>query len=60
MARKAITAAAMHKLVHLIYGVLKTRKPFDVNGAKAALDTVALVAQPPRHSVLALDFQDGM
>ena len=60
MAPKAIIAAAMHKLVHLIYGVLKTRKPFDVNWAKAALDTVALVAQPPKNSVLALDFQDGI
>ena len=50
----------MHKLVHLIYGVLKTRKPFDVNWAKAALETVSLVAQPPKNSVLALDFQDGI
>ena len=53
-------AAGFRKLVHLIYGVLKTRKPFDVNWAKAALETVALVAQPPKNSVLALDFQDGI
>ena len=32
----------------------------NVNWAKAALDTVALVAQPPKNSVLALDFQDGI
>ena len=42
----------------LIYGVLKTRKPFDVNWAKAAVETVAL--QPPKNSGLALDFQDGI
>ena len=60
MAPKAIIAAAMHKLVHLIYGVLKTRKPFDVNWAKAALKMIALIAQPPKNSVLALDFQDGI
>ena len=60
MAPKAIIAAAMRKLVHLIYGVLKTRKPFDVNWAKAALETVALVVPPPKNSVLALDFQDGI
>ena len=60
MAPKAIIAAAMHKLIHLIYGVLKTRKPFDVNWAKAALETIALVVPPPKNSVLALDFQDGI
>ena len=60
MASKAIIVAAMHKLVHLIYGVLKTRKPFDVSWAKAAVETVALVVQPPKNSVLALDFQDGI
>ena len=60
MAPKAIIAAAMHKLVHLIYGVLKTRKPFNVNWAKAASETVALVVQPPKNNVLALDFQDGI
>jgi transposase len=60
MAPKAIIAAAMHKLVHLIYGVLKTRKPFDVNWAKAAVETAALAMQPPKNSVLALDFQDGI
>ena len=60
MAPKAIIAAAMHKLAHLIYGVLKTRKPFDVNWAKAAIETVALAVQPPKNSVPALDFQDGI
>jgi hypothetical protein len=60
MAPKAIIAAAMHKLVHLIYGVRKTRKPFDVNWAKAAVETAALAMQPPKNSVLALDFQDGI
>ena len=55
MAPKAIIAAAMHKLVHLIYGVLKSRNPFDVNWAKAAVETVAQPVQPPKNSVLALD-----
>jgi hypothetical protein len=40
--------------------VLKTRKPFDVNWAKAAVETAALAMQPPKNSVLALDFQDGI
>ena len=57
MTPQATIAAAMHKLVHLIYGVLKTRKPFDVNWAKAALDTVALVAQPPKTVFLRLTFK---
>ena len=60
MAPKAIIAAAMHKLVHLIYGVQKTRKPFDMNWAKAAVETAALAVQRPKNSVLALDFQDGI
>ncbi len=29
--KKAITGAAMHKLLHLIYGVLKHGRPFDPN-----------------------------
>ena len=41
-------------------GVLKTRKPFNVNWAKAAVETIALVVQPEKNSVLALDFQDGI
>ena len=31
MAKKAVVVAVMHKLTHLIYGVLKTGKPFDAN-----------------------------
>jgi transposase len=30
-----IVAAAMRKLVHLVYGVLKSGKPFDPEYAKA-------------------------
>jgi transposase len=31
MAKKAVIGAVMHKLAHLIYGVIKTNKPFDAN-----------------------------
>lgn len=31
MAKKAVIGAVMHKLVHLIYGVIRTGKPFDAN-----------------------------
>jgi hypothetical protein len=29
MAKKAVICAVMHKLTHLIYGVIRTEKPFD-------------------------------
>jgi hypothetical protein len=28
---KAVICAVMHKLTHLIYGVIRTGKPFDAN-----------------------------
>ena len=31
MAKKAVIGAVMHKLTHLIYGVIKNGKPFDAN-----------------------------
>ena len=31
MAKKAVVGAVMHKLTHLIYGVIRTGKPFDAN-----------------------------
>ena len=31
MAKKAVIIAVMHKLAHLIYGVIRTGKPFDAN-----------------------------
>jgi transposase len=31
MAKKAVIGAVMHKLTHLIYGVIRTGKPFDPN-----------------------------
>jgi transposase len=31
MAKKAVVGAVMHKLAHLIYGVIRTGKPFDAN-----------------------------
>ena len=31
MAKKAVIGAVMHKLVHIIYGVIRTGKPFDAN-----------------------------
>ena len=34
--KMAVIGAAMRKLIHLAYGVLKTGKPFDPNWAKAA------------------------
>jgi cytochrome c556 len=36
MVPQGIITAEMHKLVHLIYGMLKTRQPFDANWAKKA------------------------
>lgn len=60
MAPKAIIAAAMHKLVHLIYGVLKTRQPFAANWAKAPMATAAMPLLPSNNLGLALDFQDGI
>lgn len=38
LAPKAVVGAAMRKLVHLIYGVLRSRMPFDVRLAMPALD----------------------
>ena len=34
--KMAVIGAAMRKLIHLAYGVLKTGKPFDPNWAKNA------------------------
>lgn len=31
MAKKAVIGAVMHKLAHLMYGVIRTGKPFDAN-----------------------------
>jgi hypothetical protein len=31
MPKKAVICAVMHKLTHLIYGVIRTGKPFDAN-----------------------------
>ena len=57
MSPKAIIAAAMHKLLHLIFGVLKTRKPFDANWAK---NTTTLITNSVEFSGMTLDFQDGI
>ena len=38
MAPKAVIGACMHKLVHLIYGVVKSGLPFDVERAAPRLD----------------------
>ena len=59
MVPKAIISAAMHKLIYLIYGVLKTRQPFDANWAKKtteAIETVVSAAMPVEMNALALDF----
>jgi transposase len=34
MAKKAVQVAGMHKRLHLVYGVLKSGKPFDPNHTK--------------------------
>ena len=39
LAPKAVVGAAMRKLAHLIYGVVKSGKPFDVD---FALNRVAI------------------
>lgn len=38
LAPKAVIAASMHKLVHLIYGILKSGTPFNPNFLGASLD----------------------
>lgn len=38
LAPKAVVAASMHKLVHLIYGILKSGTPFNANFLVASLD----------------------
>ena len=38
LAPKAVVAASMHKLVHLIYGILKSRRPFNPKFLVASLD----------------------
>jgi|EndMetStandDraft_4_1072995.scaffolds.fasta_scaffold223009_1 transposase len=38
LAPKAVVAASMHKLVHLIYGILKSGRPFNPNFLVASLD----------------------
>jgi hypothetical protein len=60
MAPKAIIAAAMHKLLHLIYGVLKTRQPFQADWAHSTLVTAVSSGLPTNHLDLVLDFQDGI
>jgi hypothetical protein len=37
MAPKAVVGAVMRKLVHLIYGVIHSRKPFDANFSNKGL-----------------------
>jgi hypothetical protein len=37
LAPKAVVGAAMRKLAHLIYGVVKSGKPFDANFSASGL-----------------------
>ena len=63
MVPKAIIAAAMHKLTHLIYGVLKTRQPFDANWDKKATEVIKIavaVVVLMKIKAPTLDFQDGI
>lgn len=60
LAPKAIIAAAMHKLVHLIDGALKTRRPFQPDWAKSPLVTAVLPLLQKDNLVLALDSHDGI
>jgi transposase len=39
LARKAVVAASMHKLVHLLYGVVRSGLPFDPIRARPRVDT---------------------
>jgi hypothetical protein len=55
-----LSTAAMHKLVHLIYGVLKTRQPFKAEWARPPLLAAVLPLSPHNNLTLALDFQDGI
>jgi len=48
------------ELVHLIYGVLKTRQPFKADWARSALATAALPLLPSNNLEPALDIQDGI
>jgi hypothetical protein len=60
MAPKTIIAAAMHKLVHLIFGVLKTRQPFDANWAKKSTEVIEItlsVAMPAKINTSSLTFK---
>jgi transposase len=38
LARKAVVAASMHKLVHLLYGVVRSGLPFDPIRARSRID----------------------
>ncbi len=38
LTRKAVVAASMHKLVHLLYGVVRSGLPFDPIRAKPRID----------------------
>jgi transposase len=38
LAPKAVLAACMHKLVLLIYGVVRSGRPFDANFCRAGVD----------------------
>lgn len=60
LAPKAINGVAMHKLVHLIYGVLKTGKPFDANWGKPVLPPLLLLPFLPEIPLWMLDGQDGI
>ena len=49
--------------MHLIYGVLKTRQPFDANWARTAsevIETTVSVVVPVNINALALAFRDGI
>jgi len=37
LAPKAVIGAVMRKLAHLIYGVIRSGKPFDLNHGKTGL-----------------------
>lgn len=63
MLPKAITAGALHKLVHLIHKILKTRQPFDTNSTEKAsevVETDVSAALPLSVNESALDFQEGI
>ncbi|MGK5060463.1 hypothetical protein ACQ4WY_26360 [Janthinobacterium sp. LB2P49] len=56
MAKKAVIGAIMHKLAHLIYGVIHTDKPFDAHYlAKGLAIQDGICPRPPGFSLMQIE-----